>query len=53
MPTGFSSVTVFLLAVESAVRWLAENDTDAFRQLASQFEIFRIRHYPSPAGPRV
>ena len=26
----------FLIAMESAVRWLAENDTDAFRQLAAQ-----------------
>ena len=32
----------FLLAMESAVRWLAENDTDAFRQLASQLRYSRF-----------
>ena len=33
---GHFSRDSFLIAMESAVRWLAENDTDAFRQLAAQ-----------------
>ena len=33
---GFGDI--FLLSMESAIRWLAENDPDAFRQLAGQFQ---------------
>ena len=33
---GFGDI--FLLSMESAIRWLAENDTDTFRQLAGQFQ---------------
>ncbi len=29
---------IFLLSMESAIRWLAKNDPDAFRQLAGQFQ---------------
>ena len=34
---GHSFGDNLLLAMESAVRWLAKNDTDAFRQLAAQW----------------
>ena len=33
---GFGDI--LLLSMESAIRWLAENDPDAFRQLAGQFQ---------------
>ena len=33
---GFGDI--FLLSMESAIRWLAENDPDAFRQRAGQFQ---------------
>ncbi len=35
---GHSFGDIFLLSMESAIRWLAENDPDAFRQLAGQFQ---------------
>ena len=35
---GHGFCDIFLLSMESATRWLAENDPDAFTQLAGQFQ---------------
>lgn len=37
---GHSFGDIFLLAMGSALRWLAENDSDTFRNLASQLQLF-------------
>ena len=44
---GHSFGDMFLLSMESAVRWLAENDPYAFRQIAGQFQAsgFEIIHF--------
>ncbi|MXZ91320.1 MAG: ATP-binding protein [Chloroflexi bacterium] len=44
---GHTFGDIFLLSMESAIRWLAENDPDAFRQLAGRFQAseFEIIHF--------